>query len=37
MSSESDQEVDVMYGLKTVLAQIEAAVSRRSKVSLIHK
>ncbi|XP_059050533.1 pyridoxal phosphate homeostasis protein [Achroia grisella] len=31
MSLESDQEIDVMFGLKTVLTKIEAAVSRRSK------
>ncbi|KAL0860805.1 hypothetical protein ABMA27_009349 [Loxostege sticticalis] len=31
MSAESNQEIDIMHGLKTVLAQIEAAVSRRSK------
>ncbi|XP_050357718.1 pyridoxal phosphate homeostasis protein [Nymphalis io] len=31
MSDEKSDEVDIMYGLKTVLAQIEAAVIRRSK------
>ncbi|CAG9794830.1 unnamed protein product [Diatraea saccharalis] len=31
MSDEVNQEVDLMYGLKTVLSQIEAAVARRSK------
>ncbi|CAH0401597.1 unnamed protein product [Chilo suppressalis] len=31
MSNEGNLEVDVMYGLKTVLSQIEAAVARRSK------
>ncbi|XP_023945159.2 pyridoxal phosphate homeostasis protein [Bicyclus anynana] len=31
MSSENNHEVDIMYGLKTVLAQIEGAVARRSK------
>nr|XP_026501721.1 pyridoxal phosphate homeostasis protein [Vanessa tameamea] len=31
MSDEKSDEVDIMYGLKTVLAQIEAAVVRRSK------
>lgn len=35
MSAESDQGVDVMYGLKIVLSQIDAAVARRSKVWLI--
>lgn len=32
MSSSDAEEVDVMYGLKTVLSQIEGAVARRSKV-----
>ncbi|XP_013182768.1 PREDICTED: proline synthase co-transcribed bacterial homolog protein [Papilio xuthus] len=31
MSVQSDQEIDVMHGLKTVLAQIDSAVARRSK------
>ncbi|KAM3958052.1 pyridoxal phosphate homeostasis protein [Aphomia sociella] len=31
MSLDSDQEIDIMYGLKTVLRQVEAAVGRRSK------
>ncbi|XP_045780492.1 pyridoxal phosphate homeostasis protein [Maniola jurtina] len=31
MSDDKTDEVDVMYGLKTVLAQIEGAVARRSK------
>lgn len=33
MSTVSEKEVDVMHGLKTVLAQIESAVARRSEVS----
>lgn len=33
MTSEVDAKVDIMYGLKTVLSQIEIAVARRSKVS----
>lgn len=33
MSGEKADEIDIMYGLKTVLFQIEAAVARRSKVS----
>ncbi|XP_038219468.1 pyridoxal phosphate homeostasis protein [Zerene cesonia] len=31
MSGDSEQEVDIMYGLKNVLGRIEGAVSRRSK------
>ncbi|XP_068625591.1 pyridoxal phosphate homeostasis protein [Battus philenor] len=31
MSEQGDQDINVMLGLKTVLAQIESAVSRRSK------
>ncbi|CAG9569543.1 unnamed protein product [Danaus chrysippus] len=31
MSNDKTEEVDVMHGLKTVLAQIEAAVARRNK------
>lgn len=31
MSSDSQEEFDVMFGLKTVLCQIEGAVARRSK------
>lgn len=31
MTSEVDAKVDIMYGLKTVLSQIEIAVARRSK------
>lgn len=31
MSGEKADEIDIMYGLKTVLSQIEAAVARRSK------
>lgn len=33
MSLPSDKEIDVMYGLKTVLTQIEAAVAKRIKVT----
>ncbi|XP_026754086.2 pyridoxal phosphate homeostasis protein [Galleria mellonella] len=31
MSSESDPEIDIMFGLKNVLTKIEAAVGRRNK------
>ncbi|XP_041985188.1 pyridoxal phosphate homeostasis protein [Aricia agestis] len=31
MSTASEQEIDIMYGLKTVLTNIENAVARRSK------
>lgn len=32
MSDADEQDIDVMYGLKNVLSQIEAAVAKRSKV-----
>ena len=36
MSEDKSEEVDVMFGLKTVLSQIETAVARRGKVSLFY-
>lgn len=34
MSSDETPKVDVMQGLKSVLSKIEAAVAKRSKVSI---